>query len=72
MEEAHEEYEKTTQENKITKATKEGDVKYKTKEKTSLEKFVSESKTGLESTTTELDAVLEYNEKLGKAEGAAP
>merc|ERR1719165_51953 len=38
---AQEEYDKTTQENKITKATKEQDVKYKSKEKASLEKFVA-------------------------------
>merc|ERR1719231_1826175 len=53
-----------TQENKITKTTKEQDVKYKTKEKAGLEKFVSEAKTDLQGTQTELDAVLEYYEKL--------
>merc|ERR1719235_958389 len=63
-EQAQELYEKTTQENKITKATKEQDVKYKTKEKTDLEKFVSEAKTDLEGSQQELDAVLEYWEKL--------
>merc|ERR1719487_1123702 len=61
---AQDDYDKTTQENKITKATKEQDVKYKTKEKAGLEKFVSEAKTDLQSTQTELDAVLEYYEKL--------
>merc|ERR1719163_276898 len=61
---AQELYDKTTQENKITKATKEQDVAYKTKERTSLEKFVSDSKTDLEGTQAELDAVLEYDEKL--------
>merc|ERR1719235_584891 len=63
-EQAQELYDKTTQENKITKATKDQDVAYKTKEKTGLEKFVSEAKTDLESASSELDAVLEYGEKL--------
>merc|ERR1719235_2320415 len=63
-EQAQELYDKTTQENKVTKATKEQDVAYKTKEKKSLEKFVSEAKTDLEGTQQELDAVLEYWEKL--------
>ena len=61
---AQEEYDKTTQENKITKATKEQDVKYKSKEKTSLEKFISEATTDRDGAQTELDAVLEYLEKL--------
>jgi len=61
---AQEEYDKTTQENKITKATKEQDVKYKSKEKASLEKFVSEATTDRDGAQTELDAVLEYLEKL--------
>merc|ERR1719487_680032 len=61
---AQEEYDKTTQENKITRATKEQDVKYKTKEKASLEKFVAEATTDRDGAQTELDAVLEYLEKL--------
>merc|ERR1719359_2046032 len=61
---AQELYDKTTQENKITKATKEQDVKYKSKERTSLEKFVADTKSDLEGTQTELDAVLEYFEKI--------
>merc|ERR1719191_1454327 len=36
------EYEKITQENQVTKAIKEADIKYKTGEKASLEKQVSE------------------------------
>merc|ERR550514_1807566 len=63
-EQAQELYDKTTQENKVTKATKEQDVKYKTKEKTDLTKMVSEAKTDLEGTQAELDAVLEYWDKL--------
>merc|ERR1719420_1012963 len=57
-------YDKTTQENKITKTTKDQDVKYKTKEKAKLSKFVSESSTDLQSTQADLDAVLEYWGKL--------
>jgi hypothetical protein len=58
------EYEKTTKENEILKATKEQDVKYKTKEAKGLDTSVSEAsedKTGLQ---TELDAVLEYYDKI--------
>merc|ERR1719335_1668845 len=61
---AQEQYDKTTQENKVTKATKEQDVKYKTKEATSLKKFVAEASTDLSGAQTELDAILEYIEKL--------
>jgi len=61
---AQELYDKTTQENKVTKATKEQDVAYKTKERKSLEKFVAEATADLEGTQTELDAVLEYWKKL--------
>merc|ERR1719473_1622025 len=39
---AAEDYEKTTQENKITKTTKEQDAKYKTAESVSLDKEISE------------------------------
>merc|ERR1719265_1948794 len=63
---AQELYDKTTQENKITKATKDQDVKYKTKEKAGQEKFVSEAKTDLEGSQAELDAVLEYSTKLNE------
>merc|ERR1719326_1940768 len=38
---AQADYEKTTQENKVTKSTKEQDVKYKTKEAASLDKTIS-------------------------------
>merc|ERR1719409_685813 len=40
---AQDEYDKMTQENKLTKTTKEQDVKYKTKERKGLEKFVAET-----------------------------
>merc|ERR1719473_767955 len=61
---AQEEYEKVTQENKVTKMTKEQDVKYKTKEFTSLDKEVAELTADREGSQTELDAVLEYYEKI--------
>merc|ERR1719252_2006 len=58
------EYEKITQENQVTKAIKEADVKYKTSEKASLAKQVSEFTSDIEGEQTELDAVLDYYEKL--------
>merc|ERR1719238_1774223 len=61
---AQEEYEKTTQENKINRATMEQDVKYKTKEYTSLDKAVAENSADRDGLQTELDAVLEYYEKI--------
>merc|ERR1719456_1152570 len=61
---AQEEYDKVTQENKVTKTTKEQDVKYKNKEKASLKKFVEEATGDLTTAQTELDAVLEYIEKV--------
>jgi len=57
-------YDKVTQENKVTKTTKEQDVKYKTKEFTSLDKEVAELSGDREGANTELDAVLEYYEKI--------
>merc|ERR1719355_76583 len=60
------EYEKVTQENKITKATKDQDVKYKTKEAKGLDKAVAEHSSDRAGLQTELDAVLEYQEKIDK------
>eukprot|EP00746_Dinoflagellata_sp_MGD_P072334 gnl/MRDRNA2_/MRDRNA2_29365_c0_seq2.p1 gnl/MRDRNA2_/MRDRNA2_29365_c0~~gnl/MRDRNA2_/MRDRNA2_29365_c0_seq2.p1 ORF type:complete len:705 (-),score=241.84 gnl/MRDRNA2_/MRDRNA2_29365_c0_seq2:88-2202(-) len=57
-------YEKLTQENKVTKATKEQDVKYKTKEFTSTDKDIAELSSDRESLQTELDSVLEYDTKI--------
>merc|ERR1719169_220371 len=54
------EYEKTTQENKVTKATKEQDVKYKTAEAASLDKSISELSGDRDTSNTELSAVMEY------------
>merc|ERR1711988_137025 len=53
-------YDKTTQENKITKTTKDQDVKYKTAEAVSLDKTISELSSDKDSTSTELGAVMEY------------
>jgi len=58
------EYEKVTQENKIAKATKEQDVKYKTKEHKSLDNTVAELSGDRDGAQTELDAVLEYYDKI--------
>lgn len=58
------EYDKLTQENKITKTTKSQDVKYKTKEFQGLDKEIAELTSDREGHQTELDAVLEYYEKI--------
>jgi len=63
-EEAAAEYEKQTKENEIAKTTKEQDVKYKTKESKSLDKAVAELTSDREGLQTELDAVLDYWEKI--------
>eukprot|EP00927_Polykrikos_kofoidii_P015106 TRINITY_DN166_c0_g1_i6.p1 TRINITY_DN166_c0_g1~~TRINITY_DN166_c0_g1_i6.p1 ORF type:complete len:723 (+),score=186.20 TRINITY_DN166_c0_g1_i6:59-2170(+) len=62
--EAQESYEKMSQENKVTKATKDKDVQYKTKEITSLEKTMTELGSDREAANTEAAAVLEYDTKL--------
>merc|ERR1719277_883554 len=59
-----ENYEKTTQENKVTKATKEQDAKYKTAEAAGLDKTISELSSDRDTTNTELTAVLEYYGKI--------
>merc|ERR1719442_374401 len=66
MEEAdsQSEYDKTTQENKITKTLKDQDVKYKTQEFTGLDKQIAELSSDRESTDTELGAVNDYYAKI--------
>merc|ERR1719254_189886 len=54
------EYEKTTQENKITKTLKEQDVKYETQEFKGLDKEIAELSSDRETSSTELSAVMEY------------
>merc|ERR1719515_497112 len=54
------EYEKTTKENEITKATKEQDAKYKTKEAKGLDKETAEATADRSGVQEELAAVMEY------------
>jgi len=61
---AQSEYDKTTQANKITQATKSQDVKYKTEEYTGLDKAIAELSADRQMAGTELSAVLEYLAKL--------
>jgi len=58
------EYEKQTQENKVTKSLKEQDVKYQTAEFKGLDKTVSELSSDRETSNAELGAVLEYGGQL--------
>merc|ERR1719235_1502747 len=58
------EYDKTTKENELLKTTKEQDVKYKTKEAKGLDTSVSEATEDKSGVQTELDAVLEYYDKI--------
>jgi chromosome segregation ATPase len=55
-----EDYEKTTQENAVTKTTKVQDVKYQTQEFTGLDKSINEMSSDRESTSAELASVMEY------------
>jgi len=57
-------YQKLSMENKLSKATNEQDVKYKTKEAATLDKAVTELTSDRDSAQTELDAVLEYSAKI--------
>merc|ERR1719478_1094636 len=59
-----EDYEKTTQENKITKTTKDQDVKYKSAEAAGLDKQISELSSDKDTSSTELAAVMEYYAKI--------
>merc|ERR1719223_1465155 len=58
------EYEKVTQENKVSKTMKDQDVKYKTQEFKSLDKEISELGGDKSTANTELAAVNEYYGKL--------
>merc|ERR1711957_631641 len=58
------EFDTQTQENKITKATKEQDIKYKTQEFKGLDKGISELTGGKDTASTELAAVMEYYSKV--------
>jgi chromosome segregation ATPase len=61
---AQSEYEVTTQDNKEATAAKTQAVKYETQEAASLDKAVAEATADRATTQSELDAVLEYLEKL--------
>merc|ERR1719329_156569 len=57
-------YEKTTQENKVTKTLKNQDVKYKTQEFKSLDKNIADLSSDKGTASTELAAVNDYFSKL--------
>jgi len=57
-------YQKLSMENKVSKSMKESDVKYKTKEAAELDKKVTELNSDRESSSTELDAVLQYTKNI--------
>merc|ERR1712013_878564 len=61
---AQSEYEKVTQENSVTKTTKDQDVKYKTQEAKSMDATVSEYTGDLDAANTEYSAVMEYYGKI--------
>jgi len=58
------EYEKVSQENKVTKSIKEQDVKYQTQEFKALDKTVSELSSDRATVSTEQSAVLDYDTQL--------
>merc|ERR1712056_111411 len=62
--EAQSEYEKVSQENAVTKTTKEQDVKYKTQEAKAQDKTAAEYTADRETTNTEYAAVMEYYGKI--------
>merc|ERR1719408_568861 len=59
-----EEYEKTTQENKVTQTTKSQDAKYKTKEAAGLDKEIAELSGDRDTNNNELAAVMDYYGKI--------
>merc|ERR1719418_114590 len=61
---AQSEYEKTTQENEVTRTLKEQDVKYSTQEFKGLDKSIAEFSSDRQTENTELSAVLEYYGKI--------
>jgi len=65
-------YTAETNENEIGSATKNTDVKHKTKESASLDKASAETKGDLGSTNTQLDAVNEYDGRIQAECGAKP
>jgi hypothetical protein len=63
-EDAQAEYEKMTQENKVTKTMKDQDVKYKTQDAKSTDKSIADMSSDRETENAELTAVLEYYAKI--------
>jgi len=61
---AQSDYDRETKANEITKATKEQDVKYKTKEAKQLDSAVAEATSDREGVQAELSAILEYKGHL--------
>merc|ERR1719245_1469274 len=61
---AQSKYEKVSQENAVTKTTKEQSVKYKTQESKSQTKTAAEYTADRETANTELSAVMEYYGKI--------
>merc|ERR1712151_1202081 len=61
---AQDNFDKMTQENKITRAKKDQDIKYKSQEAAAADKEIAELSSDRETTSTEHAAVLEYLEKL--------
>jgi len=61
---AQKEYDTVTEDNRVTTAAKETEVKYKNKDKKETEAYLEETKSDLGTSQTELGAVLEYWEKL--------
>merc|ERR1719336_3415143 len=57
-------YQKKTQENKVTKVTKDQDVKYSTQEFQFLDKEITELSADKDTTSSELSAVLDYYAKI--------
>merc|ERR1712151_1373216 len=69
---AQDNFEKMTQENKITRAKKDQDIKYKSEEAAATDKEIAELASDHETTSTEHAAVLEYLEKLNERCVAKP
>eukprot|EP00429_Kryptoperidinium_foliaceum_P100289 CAMPEP_0176249834 /NCGR_PEP_ID=MMETSP0121_2-20121125/34176_1 /TAXON_ID=160619 /ORGANISM="Kryptoperidinium foliaceum, Strain CCMP 1326" /LENGTH=676 /DNA_ID=CAMNT_0017589535 /DNA_START=81 /DNA_END=2111 /DNA_ORIENTATION=+ len=65
-ERAQREYDTLTKENQISKATKDADVKFKSKEATELGKAVSETQGDLSSVNAEYSAIMEYWSQIQK------
>merc|ERR1711935_101626 len=61
---AQSEYEKVSQENAVTKTTKEQDVKYKVQEAKSQDATVAEYSSDRQATNSEYSAVMEYYGKI--------